>query len=305
MWGKDADVEDPGAEPNGWMNEKAEGDVGVLTAEGWYSGERGEWDEPEWWVWTDCADWGGGESGECVVYCDDGEASCVRTDTADSVPELPLVPVLSEDNDVCTLGSSRIELEPIPTPAMFPLFPPVAPILHDPCSCSSSSLSAGIALISTKCRLSLFAWPCICPFAVMRLSTGELSGEPSVDGGGTAESISESEWGYESAAVAVVASVVAWVVPDETKSLEASVGVGVRAGEGKCELVAERESEEESDDDVVGRAVGGRTVEAGGGAGSIKEEGVTGVIGVTSAALSCPDTSFSISFSCVCSSSWW
>jgi hypothetical protein len=141
----------------------------------------------------------------------------------------------------------------------------------------------------------------------MRLSTGELSGEPSVDGGGTAESISESEWGYESA-VAVVASVVAWVVPDETKSLEASVGVGVRAGEGKCELVAERESEEEeSDDDVVGRAVGGRTVEAGGGAGSIKEEGVTGVIGVTSAAHSCPDASFSISFSCSCgcSSSWW
>jgi hypothetical protein len=145
----------------------------------------------------------------------------------------------------------------------------------------------------------------------MRLSTGELSGEPSVDGGGTAESISESEWGYESAVVvAVVASVVVWVVPDETKSAgEASVGVGVRAGEGKCELVAERESEEESDeesdDDVVGRAVGGRTVEAGGGAGSIKEEGVTGVIGVTSAALSCPDASFSISFSSVCSSSWW
>jgi hypothetical protein len=31
----DTEVKKPGAESNGWMNEKAESDIGVLTAEKW------------------------------------------------------------------------------------------------------------------------------------------------------------------------------------------------------------------------------------------------------------------------------
>jgi hypothetical protein len=38
------------------MNEKAEGDVRVLTDKGWYSGEKGKWEEPECWVWGECVD---------------------------------------------------------------------------------------------------------------------------------------------------------------------------------------------------------------------------------------------------------
>jgi hypothetical protein len=49
------------------------------------------------------------ECDECGVYCDEGEASCTPTDTAHNVPDLALVPVLSEDNDICTQGSIHIE----------------------------------------------------------------------------------------------------------------------------------------------------------------------------------------------------
>jgi hypothetical protein len=39
------------------------------------------------------------------VYGNEGQVSCVPADSADNVPELSLVPVLSEDNDVCTRES--------------------------------------------------------------------------------------------------------------------------------------------------------------------------------------------------------
>jgi hypothetical protein len=81
------------------MNEKAEGDVGLLVI------QRRERRVGGAWMW---------ESGETEVYNDEGEASCVPADTADNILELSLVPVQSEDNDVCTWGGDCIEFGPVP-----------------------------------------------------------------------------------------------------------------------------------------------------------------------------------------------
>jgi hypothetical protein len=48
------------------------------------------------------------------VYGNEGEVSCVPADTADNVPELSLVLVLSEDNDICSRGSDCIEFRLVP-----------------------------------------------------------------------------------------------------------------------------------------------------------------------------------------------
>jgi hypothetical protein len=48
------------------------------------------------------------------VSGNESEVSCVPADTADNIPELSLVPVQSEDNDVCTRGSDCIEFGPVP-----------------------------------------------------------------------------------------------------------------------------------------------------------------------------------------------
>jgi hypothetical protein len=69
------------------MNEKAEGDVGLLVI------QRRERRVGGVLMW---------KSSECEVYDDEGEASCVPADSTDNVPEHSLVLVLSEDNDVCT-----------------------------------------------------------------------------------------------------------------------------------------------------------------------------------------------------------